>query len=279
MKNIHIANLQALEEKIRQIKEDGNTHFHVVSDFDRTLTPVFIDGKKAETGVGQIRAGGYLSVEYVKEAYALKDKYYPVEIDESISIEERSKKMREWWETHLKVMIKYGLNKSVIEDIVKKRKIRPRPGALEFYDILNKFNIPLLIFSAGKGDLIEGFLKQEGKLYENIHVIANFYNYDEKGFVKGYKSDIIHTFNKNESRVEKHPYYEQVKKRKNVLLLGDSLGDLKMTEGLEHDTILRIGFLNENVEKLLPKFAEKYDVLILNDGHMNYVNDLLNKML
>lgn len=279
MENVHIANSLKLEEKIRKIKCGGNAHFHVISDFDRTLTPMFINGKKAETGVGQIRAGGYLSLEYVKEAYALRDKYYPIEVDETIPIEERSKKMQEWWETHLKVMIKHGLNKGVIEDIVKKRKIRPRPGSLEFYDTLHKFRIPLLIFSAGKGDLIEGFLKEEGRLYKNIYVIANFYDYDKNGFVKGYKSNIVHTFNKNEGQVKKYPYYEQIKKRRNVMVLGDSIGDLGMTEGLEHDTVLRIGFLNENVENLLPKFAENFDVVIVNDGVMGYVNSLLKKML
>jgi len=279
MNYIHIANPRLLEEKIRKIKEDDNTHFHVVSDFDRTLTPAFIDGKKAETGVGQIRAGGYLSPEYVKQAYALKDKYHPIEIDESIPIEERSKKMLEWWQEHLKIMIKYGLNKGVIEDIIKKRVMIPRQGSSDFYDILNKYKIPLLIFSAGKGDLIEGFLKQEGKLYDNIHVIANFYDYDEKGFVKGYKSNIIHSFNKNEGQIKTHPYYDQIKKRKNVMLLGDSMGDLGMSEGLEHDTVLRIGFLNENIEKSLPKFSEKYDVVILNDGPMDYVNNLLKHIL
>jgi 5'-nucleotidase len=278
MKDVHISNPEVLEEKLRRIKEGGNTHFHVVSDFDRTLTPMFIDGVKAESGVGQIRAGGYLSPEYVKEAYALKDKYYPIEIDENVPIEERSKKMQEWWEAHLKVMIRYGLNKGVIEDIVKKRKIKPRQGSLEFYDILHKSNIPLLIFSAGKGDLIEGFLKEEGRLYDNIHIIANFYDYDKKGFVRGYKSGIIHTFNKNEGQITRHPDYEQIKKRRNVLVLGDSIGDLGMTEGLVHDTVLRIGFLNENTENL-QKFSECFDVVILNDGPMDYVNNLLKKIL
>src|SRR3989338_7709874 len=123
MKNLYIENFTGLEEKIKKIKDAGNKCLHVVSDFDRTLTPLFFKGKKIETGVGQIRAGGYLSPEYAKEAYALKDKYYPIEIDETIPIEEKNKKMQEWWKTHLKIMIKYGLNKNVIEDIIKKRKI------------------------------------------------------------------------------------------------------------------------------------------------------------
>ncbi len=277
--NFLVPNEKLFEEKIKKIKKDGKACLHVIADFDKTLTPVFINGEKQETGVGQIRAGGYLSPEYVKEAYALKDKYYPIEIDESIPIEERSGKMQEWWETHLKVMIKYGLNRGVIEDIVNKRKIKPRPDSLKFYDVLHENNIPLIIFSAGKGDLIEGFLKKEGRLYDNIHIIANFYDYDEKGVVKGYKSDIIHTFNKNEGQIKRTPFYFEIKNRKNIILIGDSTGDTKMAEGLEHNTILRIGFLNENTEELLQKYSEIYDVVILNDGSMEYVNEILERAL
>ena len=51
MSDIHISDPSALEEKINKIKGDGGKHFHVVSDFDRTLTPMFVDGEKAETGV------------------------------------------------------------------------------------------------------------------------------------------------------------------------------------------------------------------------------------
>lgn len=275
MENIVIDNPALLKEKLDRIKKDGTSHFHVISDFDRTLTPAFIDGKKAETSYGQIRAGGYLSPEYVQAAYALKEKYYPIEIDESITVEKRSKIMIEWWQKHLEMMVKYGLNKHVMDDIVKKGAIRPRDGSMQFYDLLHEKNIPLIIFSAGQGDLIEEFLKREGKLYNNIHLIANMLDFDEEGKVRAYKSDIIHTFNKNEGQIKKTRYYEQIKNRKNVVVIGDNLEDAKMTEGLSHETVLRISFLNEHADKLLAKFQKIYDIVLLNDSSMDYVNDLL----
>lgn len=277
--DIHIANPKLLEDKIKKIEKDGNMHFYVISDFDMTLTSAFVNGKKTEIGFGQIRAGGYLSPEYVKESYALHDKYYPFEIDGSIPIEEKKQKMLEWWQKHLEIMVKYGLNRGVIEDITRDRRVIPREESLEFYEILHKHSIPLLIFSAGSGDLIEGFLNREEKLYSNTQIIANFYDYDEKGFVKGYKSEITHSFNKNGSQVKKIPYYEQVKGRRNVMLLGDSIGDLGMTEGLEYDTILRIDFLNENAEGSLPKISELYDIIVLNNGPMGHVNKLLRRII
>jgi len=57
------------------------------------------------------------------------------------------------------------------------------------------------------------------------------------------------------------------------------IGDLGMTEGLEHDTIIRVGFLNHDGEGALKKFSESFDIVILNDGTMDYVNELLKKVL
>lgn len=275
---IHIRDPAELERKIQQIKADDNTHFHVVSDFDKTLTPAFINGEKAETAIGQLRANGYLSPEYVKEAYALKDHYHAIEIDETIPIEERTKKMQEWWTKHLEAMIQYGLTKDVLDDIIQKRRIKPRPGSLEFYDILHKHNVPLLIFSAGIGSLIEGFLDQEGRNYQNIHVISNFYDFDETGKCKGYKGPIIHVFNKNEGQIKNARSYEDIKHRRNIMLLGDRIADINMSDGLGHDTVISVGFLNEKPE-LLNAYQQTFDVVITDDGPMDYVNDLLKKIL
>lgn len=41
--------------------------------------------------------------------------------------------------------------------------------------------------------------------------------------------------------------FQELTGRSNVILLGDSTGDAKMADGVPHDTILKIGFLNTNV--------------------------------
>ncbi len=44
-------------------------------------------------------------------------------------------------------------------------------------------------------------------------------------------------------------------RRKNIVLMGDSLGDLHMAEGIPNpNVILKIGFLNKNNEKDLAKY-------------------------
>jgi len=93
--SIYISNLDKLNQKIEYIKKQGKDKLHVVSDFDKTLTKVFDNGKKISPPVSLIRAGGYLTPDYPKQAYVLFDKYHPYEIDLTISFKERSQKMRE----------------------------------------------------------------------------------------------------------------------------------------------------------------------------------------
>jgi len=45
MNNILIPNPEKLEELIGKIAQDGKEHFHVIADFDRTLTSAFVNGK------------------------------------------------------------------------------------------------------------------------------------------------------------------------------------------------------------------------------------------
>lgn len=79
--------------------------------------------------------------------------------------------------------------------------------------------------------------------------------------------------------VRKTPYYTEIAQRKNVLLLGDSLGNLGMSEGMEHENIIRIGFLNENKDELLEKYLREFEVVITDDGGMEYVNEMVKEII
>ena len=58
--------------------------------------------------------------------------------------------------------------------------------------------------------------------------------------------------------------------------MGDSLGDLRMADGVEHQVKLTIGFLNHDTEKLLEQYAGAYDIVILNDSSLEFVNLLIS---
>jgi 5'-nucleotidase len=153
-----------------------------------------------------------------------------------------------------------------------------RDGAFEFLDMLVENNVPLLIFSAGVGTLIQKYLESENKLTDNIHIIANFFEFNTQGEVTGYKTPVIHTCNKNEVQISYAPYLSQIEKRRNVLLLGDMLGDIDMAKGISHDCCINIGFLNQYIDKFIDQYSAVYDALVLNDGSMDYVNTLLKNI-
>jgi 5'-nucleotidase len=85
--------------------------------------------------------------------------------------------------------------------------------------------------------------------------------------------------NKNETVIQALPFFEIIKDRKNILLLGDSLGDIGMAEGFNYENLINIGFLNENVEDNLEPYKRNYDVVILNDSSLEYVNGLLKESI
>ncbi|MBW2992324.1 HAD-IE family hydrolase [Candidatus Woesearchaeota archaeon] len=274
--NIHIEDKEKLKKKINKFKKDN---FHVVADFDKTLTKAFIKGKKVFSSYSILREDKYLTSEYPSNAYALFNKYHPFEIDPNIPFEEKYSKMNEWWTLHWKLMVDSGMSKDVIKDIINKKKLEFRPGAAEFLDFLSKNNIPVLIFSSGLGNLIKEFLKSNNKLTDNVHVVSNFFVFDKNGKATGYKTPLIHVFNKNEFDIKDSPYYNQIKHRKNVLLLGDQLGDLRMSEGLEHNCIIKIGFLNENIEENFKEFTKSFDVVMINDSPMDEINKLIKEII
>ena len=55
-----------------------------------------------------------------------------------------------------------------------------RVNADNMLDSLKEMKIPLLIFSAGMGDVIVEALKLYKLYYENIKVISNFFKYDNE---------------------------------------------------------------------------------------------------
>jgi cytosolic 5'-nucleotidase 3 len=278
MEQIYFRNEELLKEKIKKIKSQGLDKLHVVSDFDRTLTKCFFDGRKIPSVIALIREGGYLTEDYPKQAFALFDKYNPIEVNDSLDLEYKSAKMQEWWETHEKLLVKSGMHRKVIDDILERYPKMFREGTDSFLDFLNSHNVPLLFFSSGLGNLIEGYLNKEKRLTSNIHILSNTFNFDAEGYATGYKNKIIHILNKSETKIEDKKYEDMISQKNNVILLGDSIGDLGMVNDLETNSIIKIGFLNEDVKNKLELYKSQFDVVITDDGSMDYVNELLNEL-
>ena len=278
--NIVFGNKKLFGIKKREIIRQGIGNFHVIADFDRTLTYAHDkDGKEVPSLISVLRHKHYISPEYSVAAQALADKYRPIEDDNSIPMEEKKKAMMEWWTKHFDLLIRSGLNKKHLEQIVDSGVVRVREGVLGFLDYLHENNIPLVIMSSNGlgGDSIEMFLQRHKKLYKNIYVVSNSYKWGKNGDAIGVKQPVIHSMNKDETALPEK-IHRVVKERRNVLLLGDSLGDLGMVSGFDYENLISIGFLNNRMDENIKQYKEKFDIIITKDDDFGFVNRLVEEL-
>ncbi|MFA6065203.1 MAG: hypothetical protein WCW44_02565 [archaeon] len=279
MDEVLIVNKSDFELKKKIFLKGSANSIQVVSDFDKTLTTAVYNGTKTNTAISQMRQNNLLGEEYAKKSFALFDMYHPIEIDPAISQETKIPLMEEWWANHLRIIVEYGMNRRVVNKVIAIQSNYLRKGTKRFFTLLSKNDVPVLILSSALGDVIEGVLKVHNLLTNNVHVISNYFEFDKKRNAIGYKGKIVHVFNKDESQIQGTPYYDKIASRKNVILLGDSLGDLKMVGQIPYSEIIKIGFLVENVDSQLEEFKKNFDVILLGDGSLDFVNELLQELL
>lgn len=175
-------------------------------------------------------------------------KYRAIEIDPNIPIASKVEAMNEWMHAGHKSLQGHEFDRKEIEQVTHMYGHSLRDRTKELFSKLKNLNVPVLVFSAGLGDIVETLLRQQGVLHDNVQIISNFLKFNGNtldGF-KNYNS-MIHVFNKNEHAVE-NKYFRILQGRTNVILMGDTIGDATMADGVENtETILRIGFLYDHV--------------------------------
>jgi cytosolic 5'-nucleotidase 3 len=277
MQNIFVVNQNKLNTLKEKIKKNNFDSFHVLVDFDRTLTLAFQKGEKIPSIIAILRKDEkYLGKKYQKEAEKLFLKYHPIEVDINIKREEKKREMEKWWREHFKLLIESGLTRKNLRDVVFSGKIKLRDGVLEFFDFLHQKNVPLVIMSGNGlgGEVIKMYLQKVKRLYPNIYIISNSFYWDDEGRISGVKEPIVHMLNKDETLIKKFSFFNKIEKRKDVMLFGDNIEDVDMIKGFEYNFLIKFGFLNENVEKNIEHYKKFYDALILNDSSFSFINNL-----
>lgn len=278
--NILISDSQEFQRKLNLIISWGSQNFHVIADFDRTLTKAFVDWNFRASLESVLENWWYLWSDYSARSKANFDKYHPIEIDSTIPLEDKKSAMLERRTNQFQAMIECGLTKNIIQEAMKSDTIVFRNWHEEFFDILLEKDIPLIIFSASWlwYFAIHSLLQNDNKLNPNINIISNSFIRDENGKAIWIKKPTIHSFNKDETAVRDFPVYEKIKHRKNILLLWDSLGDVDMANWFDYENIIKIWFLNKEVDKNIEQYKNSFDAVIADDGDMDYINDLLRKV-
>ena len=244
---IYINNKQKLEE-FKNAKD-----FYVVIDFDRTLTT-----NESDSSMGIIP--NFLGGEYLEERIRIHDYYRPLELDYTLSKEERNKIMKSWATTSFTLLSKYLNSEETIKNALENANIHLRKGVKEFLEDMHKKCIPVIIMSAGMGNLIKIFLEKQGVLYDNIILISNFFKFrDNKAYID--VNNLISPSNKGYSKVPEE-IRNELDKKESILLFGDIVEDIKMVEEDSRNKALAIGFLDNNIDSNLEVYNKNFDIVL-----------------
>ena len=263
-------------KNVELMKKAGRNDLIVLADFDRTLTKGFDDsGQKVSSGVPmrKIKELGDDCSRKIEEIYS---EFKTIIKNNQFFGQERIDKLSGCLRRQMEVMIESGLNIGMLRKLVDENDLPFRSGIGDFVDYLEKNNIPLIIMSAAWGDIIKLHLEKQGLWRKNIYIVANNFKFNEKGQAVGIDGPIVHVTNKSQILLQDFSFYIDIKNKKSVLLLGDSLDDVGMVDGFDYDNLIKIGFLNENVEENLDIYKKVFDLILLGDPDMIEVNKLIN---
>ena len=87
-------------QKLLPIKDLSNVY--IVADFDRTIT-----NGSSQTSWSILSSSNLVPNKYIEERQALYDYYRPIEIDETINIETKMQAMKDWFQKHIELFVKY----------------------------------------------------------------------------------------------------------------------------------------------------------------------------
>ncbi|XP_023044175.1 cytosolic 5'-nucleotidase 3A isoform X5 [Piliocolobus tephrosceles] len=271
--------------------QESAVHVKMMPEFQKSSVRIKNPTRVEEIICGLIKGGAaklqislttvsWLQMNVEKKLLQLKEKYYAIEVDPVLTVEEKYPYMVEWYTKSHGLLVEQALPKAKLKEIVAESDVMLKEGYENFFDKLQQHSIPVFIFSAGIGDVLEEVIRQAGVYHPNVKVVSNFMDFDETGVLKGFKGELIHVFNKHDGALRNTEYFNQLKDNSNIILLGDSQGDLRMADGVANvEHILKIGYLNDRVDELLEKYMNSYDIVLVQDESLEVANSILQKIL
>ena len=192
----------------------------------------------------------------------LYKKYRPVELDYTITFKEKNKAMEKWYQECMDLYYKYGLTKEKLEKSIEESKIIFRKDAIKFLRNMANKEIPVIILSAGIGNVIEKVLRDNNCFFKNTVIISNFIKFDQNGNMEEFEDKIIHTLNKTMKNHLPEEIQKKVDNLEFALLLGDMVEDKKMLDESKLDNAILVGFLNDKIEENLEIYKKNFDVVL-----------------
>lgn len=242
-------------KKIEKIKISPN-NYYVVLDFDKTLT-----SKESLDSWMAVLDFDIYGEECKKKIEQINAKYAPVELDYTLDKKTKEKYITEWYQKSIDFLYDHQLTKSNLKKALQKEPIKFRKGAKEFLQELQQENIPVIIISAGIGNVIEEFLKNQECYGENIYIISNFIQFKDDKMQK-FNQSLIHSMNKNSEGKLPKDWIRRLKQKEHIILCGDLIEDIKMIPERRKESSILVGFLNSEIKKNLSLYKQNYDIVL-----------------
>jgi HAD superfamily hydrolase (TIGR01544 family) len=261
----------------------------VITDFDRTVTT-------KSCGIschGVLEGCAELGAEYRAKATAITAHYLPIETSPDMTIEQKLPLMQDWYRQSHELLAAEPLTAAVLERAAQDSAVALRPGFVTLMLTLERLGAPLIVCSAGLGNVVGALLRAKvpplaAACVAKLPIVSNWLQFagpDGTGKVSGFSQPLLHMFNKNgaflREQIGAARWKSLTEGRTVALVLGDGLGDATMADGLDLAHVLKVGFLNETdpdrIASMLPQYELKFDAVILGDGSFEWVQGLLPK--
>ena len=215
----------------------------IVSDFDFTLTRKEYDRQGGDASYGVISKSPYSSQKFKDDSRTLYEYYAPIERRQDLTHEEKSKFMDEWYTKNLDLISKQNFTESQMLESCFFCRIAFRHDFKNLVHSLKSSNVNFYIMSAGIKLVIDNMLKEVLKNDEDVDfckVITNYEVVSSDGG-KAYRLPCVTTTNKSvHFNLTTYPSL-----RKNVIVCGDNIEDIKMVEKTGNKSILKFGYFNK----------------------------------
>ena len=181
---------------------------------------------------------------------------------------QRANATRNWFKSFHEVSSQHRLSKSATQ-CLQKSNVRTRQNLSTTFEWISRWSVPLFVISAGIRELLLPILQvSAAELPSHACLLAN--SLDE--------SDVSVTSRSKAEGFAKIAEFPRLAAEKtHVLLLGDKPSDCAPLHGLSSELVaLKVAFLHQPSEEMLAEYSEHFDVLLVGDPSMDFVNAFLD---
>ncbi len=259
------------ENKIKALEKKFNKeNICIFLDFDKTIT-----SNESEDSWTVSANKKIIGEDIYNELDKYCEKYEPIEFDYTIDAKQKEEYMQEWYIKSMELYYKYNLTEEKLIKCIEKGKIYLREGAKDFFYKLHENKIPVIILSAGIGNVVKKSLQNQGCYYDNMDIISNFIKFDNDEKMIRFSDNIIHSLNKNIDELDDLRIKKMINSKKYRIVIGDLVEDINMIGKYPDDKSLKIGFLNQNNEGNLEVYKENFDIVLTKENNFydieNYI--------